>query len=252
VSGVRHSSPTPSAESAPPTEGLHATEEGADAVQPLAQSEPPHGIQGTSVATAQSTPPARRVMPRLRAKERLAACCGGLAICCGCKALPTDQLQPRPPTDQLPPGPRPGRRPLGPTTGRPPPALATSQLPPTTATDQPPPVRSIPTSAGASGAILPERITGRLAAARTEARKARRMQMAKRATGKTQISSPTSREAGTLSEIEIIAILSRASPVIGLRGTRRSAATSSQTQSAPLETQAPPRQKARATPAPTT
>jgi hypothetical protein len=201
------------------------------------------------MATAQSTPPARHAMPGLRAKERLAACCGGLAACCGglaaccgCTALPTDQLPPkpltgRPPpapaTDQLPPRPPTGRRPLGPTTGRPPPAPAT---------DQPPPVRDTPFSAGACGIILPEYMTERLAAARTEARKARRMQMAERARGKLQTSLPTSREAGALSEIEIIAILARATPVIGLPGCRRSAASSSQIQSASLESQGPPRQ----------
>jgi hypothetical protein len=228
------------------------------------------------MATTQSTPPARHVMPGLRAKERLAACCGGLAACCGglaaccgCTALPTDQLPPkpltgRPPpapaTDQLPPKPPTGRRLLGPTTGRPPPAPATDQLPPkpptgrrplgpTTgrpppapATDQPPPVRGTPISAGACGIILPEYMTERLAAARTEARKTRRMQMAKRARGKLQTSLPTSREAGALSEIEIIAILARATPVIGLPGCRRSAASSSQIQSASLESQGPPRQ----------
>jgi hypothetical protein len=201
------------------------------------------------MATTQSTPPARHVMPGLRAKERLAACCGGLAACCGglaaccgCTALPTDQLPPkpltgRPPpapaTDQLPPKPPTGRRLLGPTTGRPPPAPAT---------DQPPPVRGTPISAGACGIILPEYMTERLAAARTEARKTRRMQMAKRARGKLQTSLPTSREAGALSEIEIIAILARATPVIGLPGCRRSAASSSQIQSASLESQGPPRQ----------
>jgi hypothetical protein len=222
-------SPSPSAGSAPPIEGLHATGRRTDATPPPAESIPPRGIQGASMATAQGTPPVRHVMPRLRAKERLAACCGGLAVCCGCKALPTDQLPPKPPT---------GRHPLGPTTGRPPPAPAT---------DQPPPVRDTSISAGACGIILPEYMTERLAAAKTEARKARRMQMAKRAMGGTQISSPTRREAGALSEIEIIAVLARATPVIGLPGSRRSAATSSQIQSAHLETQAPPRQK---TPAP--
>jgi hypothetical protein len=172
-------------------------------------------------------------------------------------ASATDRLPPKPPTgrrslgstadrpppasatDRLPPKPPTGRRSLGSTAGRPPPASATDLLPPkpptgrrslgstagrpppAPAADQPLPVRGTPISAGACGIIFPEYLTERLEAARTEARKARRMQMAKRVRGKTQISLPTSREAGALSETEIIAVLARATPVIGLPGSRR-------------------------------
>jgi hypothetical protein len=243
VSGLRQVSPMPRSESAPPAEGGRATEGDPATTPPTAESTPAPWPEGARIATTESAPPAttgtapaaRHAMPRLRAKYRLTACCGGLAACCGCKALPTDHPSPRHFPGPLPPEPATGTSsrdsggppPPGPARGGALPLPITGPLPSTPATGPSPPVRGTRDLAGASSA-LSELTSPVSTAARTEGRQA------------------AGSKRGPLSDFEIEGALRRASATRAASRTRFSAAGSSGSQQVRLEISAPSQPKTRA------